>query len=688
MEEAKSVLGLGAEEDPVTRMGEFAEARERLADLVRNAPNETIATRYQEGLQEFDRAMAAVREEAERRRQEKVAAMMALVPGSVTGKSVSTKREDFHSTPVPPKKPVADPAPPQAESEVAPAVQAGPSDTPVDPEEEYNEPEPESTGLGLRVALYLMLFLVIGGAGGGWLYFHIQAEKDVRRQMEMANLERLAAKLVDGRSWKEAKEAYLQIEKLSPGSEVVLTGLRSIEFGMREEQEQFVGYWSGEALAAFEADRLDDAAAAAEKVLKKYPNESEVLELRDKIESARVSQVRTQWTEAIRAAVEIRNWEQAESGLSALAGELPGDELIRTLGKEIAAAKEKQQQEFGRARELAGAAKLRDQGAFDAQALEWMREAIALAPHDEEIRALYEKIASYTRTLRVPEDMATLKEALQGARDRDRVVLGEGVFEGGLAINVAVQLEGAGEGKTVLEAEAGEAPVITFGPGAKKATVSGVVFHKKGFDPAETRYPAVQLRGAEVSFADCVFLEASGHGLEVIESGVADALRCEFKGNGWDGAAAHGKDSRLVIRESRSTENYGHGFEVWDGGSASISECVAKGNSRAGILIDSAAEGIDLLANEVMGNREYGIVLAAGASGRVRGNSVYANKIGGMAVRFSAISMVVEKNRMEKNDGPGLILEQGLREDIYSDNVVRLNDGGNLVAGAQFEGNE
>ena len=59
--EARKILGLGPEDDPRPFMAEFQEARDRIAAMVRNAPNETLATRYQQGLVDFDRALAAVR---------------------------------------------------------------------------------------------------------------------------------------------------------------------------------------------------------------------------------------------------------------------------------------------------------------------------------------------------------------------------------------------------------------------------------------------------------------------------------------------------------------------------------------------------------------------------------------------------------------------------------------------------
>lgn len=684
LEDARKVLGLGTTDCPSDHLEELTQARERLATMVRDAPNDTIALRYQESLQEFDRAMAALREEAERERRQKMAAMLALVPGSVTGEKVETKRQGFLDEPVVPRgnQKVSEEETVRPES----AEQDGeelPHEPPVESRKVDSSPSGKRSG-GLRFVLYAMVFILIGGAGGGWLYFHMEAEREAQRQTELAFLEGVGAKLVEARRWKEARLAFGKIEALDPGSEIALRGQRSIEVGMREEQEQFVGYWSGEAFAAFEAGRLGDARSAVDKVLERYPKESEVAELKLRIGEARKQQLRVEWQEKIETAIEARDWESAGEGLASLGEVLPGDELIRVMGLALNEARETQRRELARANELAAAVRLRDKGVFDPKVLEWMREAIALAPDDPEIQELYGKIAAYSRTLQVPGDVATLAEALEQARDRDRIVLGEGVFDAGLVVNIAVQLEGAGEGKTILQSQAMESPVLTFGPGSKGATVTGLLFRPEGFDASENRFPAVQVRGGEVSFTDCVFKDGSGHGLEVIEGGLAEAFRCVFEENGWDGMAARGAGSRMVARESRAVGNFAHGFEVWDEAVALIHGCTAKSNCRNGILIDSAADGLSVEGNEIMGNREYGILLAAGASGKVIKNSSYANMLAGMLVRFASISVEVKENRLEQNSGPGLILEQGLRQEIYAGNITRKNRGAGIVAQARF----
>jgi tetratricopeptide (TPR) repeat protein len=578
----------------------------------------------------------------------------------------------------PRKLPMVAPAKTIKEEEVS-------SEDEIDLGTDEDEQEEDVKGSKGRLIAYAVVFFLIGGIGGGWIYTSMEAARKERNRDRVIFLEGLGARLVESRRWEEAKEAYREIEERFPGSEISDRGIRSIEFGMAEEQSQFVGYWSGEALAAFEAGRMDEAATAAKKVLEKYPDEAETAELLSKIEAERLVKVRQEWQGKVRSAVEIRDWSTADAALADFSITLPEDPLIRELADEISGGKEREQRDLAKARELAEAARLRDQGKFDRQALEWMREAVVLAPHDPAVKELYEKLASYSRTLRVPQDMQTLKEALEEARDRDRIVLGEGSFEGGVVINSAVLLEGAGEGKSVVVMKAHSGPVLTFGPGANGATITGLVLQHEGFDSGTSRYPVALVRGSELEFSDCVFLEGSGHGLAVVDGGHAIAQRCVFKSNGWDGAAASGARSRLTISDSESTGNFWHGFEIWDGASAVITNCKGSRNSRNGVLVDSAGEGIEVTGGEFFGNREYGIVLSAGASGKVKGNSSYSNLMGGLLVRFAAISVVVEENRIEKNSGPGLVLEQGLRPEIYEGNQSRSNEGKDVMSQVRFE---
>ncbi len=671
LDEARRTLGLAADEDPSAHFAEFTAARNRIAELVRTAPNETIALRYQDGLVEFDRALAALREEMDKEDPEviKRREWMAAARGSDR-----------------PEEPAPEPPAPVPTESLAPAVSREATTSIEDDEPEDDAPEnlPPPFRWDAARVFSLLLILAVAVGGGGALWFKVQEHKRFLLQDRLTFLEQLGAKMIDARQWPEADLAYAEIEQLLPGARSAKIGRSSIEAGMEEERRQYVGYWSGEAIAAFELGRTDDAAKAARMVLEKYPKETEIVELLRKIEQARSTQAREAMVVATTAAIQKRRWDEAESRAKELATAFPGDPEGNVLLAEIKAGRAKEALDRARARELFAAARVRDQGQFDSNALEWLREAAALAPEDPDIAALFQKMASYTRTLQVPGDFPTLAEAVAAARDRDRIVVGEGTWAGPVIIDKAIALEGAGRDKTIVEVEAAVSTAATFGRHSGGARVSGITFRHRGFDAGPDRFSALLVRGAEVTMNDCRVADSAGHGLAVMEAGRVVATRCLFENNGWDGVAVRGAGSRIEFTECESTGNFGHGYDIWDAGSGAIHGSIARDNSGNGILVDTTAEDVVIGDNELRGNREYGIVVSAAASGRVHGNQCRENLLGGMAVRFSAARLIFENNKLEKNAGTGLALEQGLRPEDFSTNLASGNGDKNTVVNADF----
>jgi tetratricopeptide (TPR) repeat protein len=671
LEEARRTLGLSADDDPTKHFAEFAAARDRIAELVRTAPNETLALRYQDGLIEFERALAALREEAEKEDPEvtKRREWMAAATG--------TAAEDLKAEE--PPAPATRAIPEKAAAAAAP-------DQPLSPPEEFPAPAPRRRG-GVAASLFFML--VFGAVGGWFLYQKNEERHHLHILARVTFLEGLGAKMIDARQWPEADAVYKEIEELVPGSKAALLGRRSIEAGMEEQQRQFVGYWSGEAIAAYELGRLEDAANAARTVLEKYPKEKEIADLLEKVEQARSTHAREALVSATNTAIQKRRWDEAEAKATDLAGAFPGDPEGKLMLGEIRAGREKEARDRQRAKELFTAAKVRDQGRFDREALEWLREAVALSPGDAEIDALYQKMASYTRTLQVPGDFATLTEAIASARDRDRIVVAEGIWAGPVLVDKAITLEGAGRDKTIIEVEAPASTAATFGRQSTGARISGITFRHRGFDAGENRFSALLVRGAEVTMNDCRVADSAGHGLAVMEAGQVAATRCLFENNGWDGVAVRGAGSRIEFTQCESTGNFGHGFDLWEGGSGAIHECVARDNSANGILIETTGDNAVVANNDLRANREYGIVVSSAGSGRVHGNQCRENLLGGIAVRFAAAKVIVENNILEKNQGPGLALERGLVDGSYATNRSTSNAGGkNTVTNADFSSGE
>jgi parallel beta-helix repeat protein len=645
LSEARKILGLGPDEDPRPHVAEFGKAREAIAAMVRTAPNETLADRYQKGLIEFDQALAAIQESPVMGENEVIPPPARTV---VLGKA---------------------PAPPK--------VAAAEISLPAAPEEDV----PRSRALSYFA--WFTVFLT-AACGGAWIYVRDEQAKENQRLIRIAFLERQGAILVENRRWQDAANAYAEMEILSDGSELAKRGRRSIEAGMAEEQTQFIGYWTGQATAELEAGRLDEAVAAARQVLDRYPAEKEAAALLGKIEIARSNQSRDAAISSAREALDLRKWEAAISTARRLLEKSPADADAKTILADATAAMEKAAADRKTAAELLARAITRDNGQFDQQALDWLREAASLAPDDAEIAKRLEKLSSYTRTLRVPGDFATPTEALASARDHDRIVLGAATWKGPLVINASVEIQGAGFAETRVECPPEEGSAITIGPDARGARVSGITFRHEAFAAGTDRFSVALVRGGGVTFVDCRFTDGSGHGLAVIDGGQASVSRSRFADNGWNGVAAIGKGSTLEVRDCESLNNFEHGMESWDGAAVILSNNRCEGNSRNGIHADNGLASATIEGNQLISNREFGLVLGSASGGKVTNNTARANLLGGIVIRAAAAGVPVTANQAGRNEGPGLVLEKGLNPATYAANATNGNKGQQVLAGADL----
>jgi parallel beta-helix repeat protein len=659
--EARKVLGLGPDEDPRPQLAEFRAMRERIAEIIRAAPNDELARRYQDGLVEFDRALAAVREYLE---------ALGLIPRLADVKVEEAPPVDCGDSDFKAENPLSGQVVPRAVS-VAER----------DFSEEEN-PEP-STARVLRFALWFLIVLSVLGFGG-WAYLEMEEEERISRNARIAFLERQGANFIENRRWPEAAEAFDEIKDIDPESNLILLGRRSIEAGMAEEQNQFIGYWKGEAIAAFEASRWDDSEKAAMQVLDKYPEENETKALIARIAEAKREEERVAAYAAIRAMIAKREFDAAISAARTLADK-DGD--AAPLLREAQAAKEKAAADRLAARDLMAQAAAMDTGEFDPMALELMREALSLAPDDAEVAARYEKMAAYTRTIRIPGDFKTIQEALASARDRDRLVIAEGIWEGPLLIPAALELEGI-PGKTIIQCAADAGSVITFAPGVKGARVGGLTLRHLSFDAGAERFSLALVRGAEVDFSDCRFEQGSGHGIVITGGGHGRVLRCRFTENGWNGIAVMGPDSLLVAEGNTLDGNFQNGIEAWDSASVILSKNKCTGNSRNGIHLDCGSASTTITGNTLTGNREFGMVLSAAGGGEATGNTMGKNFLGGMVVKAEAAKTTVRHNTISDNEGPGLALGKGLSGDPYTANQVTGNKGGEILKDVDLSSEE
>jgi parallel beta-helix repeat protein len=280
--------------------------------------------------------------------------------------------------------------------------------------------------------------------------------------------------------------------------------------------------------------------------------------------------------------------------------------------------------------------------------------------------------------------IADLEEAIANARENDRILLGPGTWQGTFVINLPIDLQGAGPEETFIECPAIAGCALTLGPDAKGARISGITFRHLGFDAGDDRYSAALVRAGSATFADCHFIDASGHGLAVIEGAQVEIQRCQFRGNGWNGIAITGDASAATVNESQISENFGHGVETWMGGRLTLTGSRLEGNIGNGTHIDTTAAGVRIESCEIVANREFGIVLTSAHDGHLTKNRIRQNQLGGIAIRKAAAGVRADSNDVSSNAGPGLLLDQGLTAAAYQDNNVQRNGGSQILTQADL----
>ncbi|MFU8892867.1 MAG: right-handed parallel beta-helix repeat-containing protein [Luteolibacter sp.] len=624
LQEAREILGLSPHQDPRPWMDGLRAERENLAAMVRDAPNEPLAMRHQDDLVRFDRALATVRETLD-----------------------ALGLQKLPVTPEPPDEPPT----------------------------ELEFPDKNRRSPWLRVAAVLLFLAMAAAAPGIWFYLKNEDQKAKEFEARIASLDAIGNTHVENRRWDEAAVAFHEIQRLAPERPTGRLGLARIGVGIAEEHSQFIGYWTGEARAALDSGRWDDAETAARKVLERFPDQPDAVTVLTDIAGAKRAEARREAVAAATGLLDRGEFASALAAASVLETAHPADLEISELATRARTSLERQRADQARARMLFEQARARDTGEFDAEALEWLREAALLAPQDAEIAGHLEKMASYTRTIRVPEDVADLEEALANAREKDRIVLGPGTWRGVFVINLPIELQGAGPEETIFECPAIAGCALTLGPDAKGARITGITFRHIEFDPGTDRYSAALVRGGSVVFSDCHFIQASGHGLAVIEGAQVDVRRSRFRENGWNGIAATGNGTVVNVADSQANENFGHGVEAWSGARIALTRCRLEGNTGNGAHIDTTANDIRIESCDILANREFGIVLTATADGRVSKNRVHQNQLGGIAIRRTATMTRLAENEIFSNTGPGLLLDKDLAAAAYRDNTIQRNTG-------------
>lgn len=528
---------------------------------------------------------------------------------------------------------------------------------------------------GLTAAL--VLFLLFAWVRWGAAFDPVEANRVMAE--ERKGVEEL---LASGR-WEEAEGRISALRKAG----VSKAWARQMRAQLKQKRivvsGQELGYAVGEAQAALEAGRLEEAKELLDEARALGASAVQLEAITREVAAAALTQKKERLINGVGKAISARNWERASRQIESLSRlEVPAT-LIEELASRMDRAREQWEKDRQRAQQLYLQALELDDGTYRGEALSFLEEARSL-DSDPEIQALYEKMAAYGRTLQVPEEFKTIGEALAEARARDRIQVGAGTFVESITVQPGQVIVGAGKDHTIVEFPAEEGPVLQTSNGASGlARVRGLTLRHAGLVSATERFSALVVSAGTLRLEDSRVEQAAGHGVAVTAGAEVILASCEVLRSGWDGVSVSGQGAQARLLEVTSTGNYHHGVDFWDGGSGSVEGGELSGNGRAGLVIFSPEAPVTARRVLLSKNRELGVLIADAQEVIVENCRVRGNALGGIIVQEEAASVSLLGNKVRMNGEVGIAVEQGSKVRLIG-NEVTENQGRQLWEDAVF----
>ncbi len=534
-------------------------------------------------------------------------------------------------------------------------------------------------GSGMRLRLALALLAVAVLVSAAW-YGNKRIEEGgyLRDREGIANLEAMARLAEESRDWSGAEAVYAELNDLIPDSEKVRAGLARVADGRAEARKQKLGFLVGSIRAAVEGRSWEEAEQLLGDLRKMEVGHPEIGSFIKVIQAGRVSDRIAGLLEQAEEALKEEQWVVLADHTAKLETISPDHQHLARFKAATAEGMRVLEERRVRARELYDKALALDDGKFSEPALETLREAIRL-DNRKDYQDLYNKISAYTRLLKVPGDYSTITEALAAARSNDKIRLGEGVFTEALSLNVKVDIEGAGSGKSIIQCEAEKASVLLSTKEAGGSRVAALTLRQTGISLAAERYPVALADGAKLVLEDCLIEGGAGHGVAVINGGSASLRDVRVLKCGWDGLAVNGDGSVADAVDCRFDSNFHHGIDAWGGGRVTVKSSRATKNGLAGVVIMSRGVRSELVQCTIDRNREVGVSISNGTIAVLRSNRVEENLLGGVMIEGEGTTAGMEGNVTERNSKFGIMADRRSTIEPFRENETKENIGEQLM---------
>jgi tetratricopeptide (TPR) repeat protein len=648
VEAARKRLGLGKDDQLADYLPHWKEVEMRLAGLAVEARDPAAKASFEKDLAELREVLRVVCEDPKL----KLELALGLKPGPE----------------------------PESESESESAAELEPKQN---RQQNRNRKRKQNSG-GKGVLAWLLVLAFLGGAGywgyQQWLGNGIGERQNV---VNLRETEDRFEEALEKRRWDDAEDLVELLEAEGAEKAKVKDALSRVKRGRVEERGQQIAFLVSNAQSALEAGQLTEAEKYTAEVENLQPGHPKVPEFRLTIRQSKMRVRSLLMAQEIEKALENEDWRAAGNQLEALVKGNAGHPRIPEFRKKLEAAEAEMKARRVQADELIAKARELDQGTYSAEALKLVEEAMRLDP-SEANRELFKRMSSYGKVVKVPGDFPTITAALKVAKENDRVFVAKGTYQESLVVPAGVELVGESRGDTIIECPAKIGSVIMIGAGDGEARISSLTLRHSGLVNDDERFAILALDGGKIEISDVVVARASGHGIAILNGGVARLNLCKVTDCGWDGIAVTGEESSVILEKVTSEKNLHHGVDFWDGASGRVTESSFLENGRAGLLAISPSLPISIEKTKSEKNREVGFLFSNAVGVSLTDCDVHENLLGGMVFDGESMGIQLKNNRVTKNGEAGIVFERGVEVANDSGNMVKDNFGKQIWKDAVF----
>lgn len=288
------------------------------------------------------------------------------------------------------------------------------------------------------------------------------------------------------------------------------------------------------------------------------------------------------------------------------------------------------------------------------------------------------------RTLVVPDEFGTIKEAMAAAAAGDTVFLKAGRYNERIVLKSGIHLMGEGREKTVVRIVPGQVEILLAEDCAWGSIEHMQLDGSGGETIGEWRPDGIHLERSSLRIHDCLVHSLLGCGLYLNGAGSNPVVsECTIEQNGQDGVLFRDTDGgrisdcicrsngklgiqirkcrgTVVVRDCLCELDKEAGIGVCGGSDASLEKNISRSNGGHGIIGWEKGTSVTLRGNTCSNNAIYGVYLVQRAGATATNNDCSQNKEGGIVASGMGTHAAITGNRCLEND----LSEKGERAGI------------------------